>query len=892
MQQPPNLNDDGDSGRLEELLCDALAVLEFEGQNGLEQFLSQHPGEAAKLRTAVADLQRMQLIEQPPSQLPQSFGDFEIKGQLGAGGMGVVFLAEQTSLGREVALKVVRPELLLFEGARERFQREIEAVARLEHPAIVSILISGVADEVPYYVMPRLSGKNAETVALALADCDPRGLSGTDLQQAIASDGTEDPDGVFQGSYWQAVVKLVRKAALGIQHAHARGILHRDLKPSNLMLTANGQSIVLDFGLARARDDARLTRTGSTAGSPAYMAPEQVRGEPADERTDVYALAATMHCLLGLRPPFPVHDREQLRQRILASERQELRQRTGIPPELLMVINCAMDLERRHRYPSAQAFADDLLAVLVGQPIIARQLPLTVRARRFVQRHRTATVAAAVTLLFLALLPVVLLWQQQRAGEALSQQVHKTSAANTALQEANVSLQEQVARADRSVSVSIDSIERLLANVAKDKLRNLPATLAMGAQVLQDALELFAQLAPDERFRKRIELARLRTLTSLLEVEDTLGRLAAAGQTGQQVLHQIEAAFPENDLLPPGTRRLRAKAHRLLAGQSIKRDLRDSAQTHVDAARRDLEILVGIPKYRLDALEELSIVATVDSSLAMQDRDAVQAEAALRRAVSYAHQAQTPGKTSRTHQVARLNLCQFLRQTGRGPDALLLADEVLGELDQLPDVEYSWPVPRMVLAMARAQRFRALQFCDRKVDARTAFAPTIAALDDVIRDYPDAPDTRRLRAATRGNLARTLAITEDEFAESLLRLAIIDLEYVLQANPNDVTAHNFLIQQRRTFAYRLRRAQQWDDLEQIARDLGAMRGHGTHRETAARDLIRCASQPKSHSAEQLLDEAMVLLLASHRNGAKVLVDDALYAPLRDDPRFAELRGPK
>ncbi|MCA8949072.1 MAG: serine/threonine protein kinase, partial [Planctomycetes bacterium] len=583
-------DDNGAAEPLTELLAQALAALEADGEPGVERLLLRYPEDADELRAALAELRGTGLLDEPRSELPERFGDFALEGRLGAGGMGVVFRARQLSLGRLVALKVLRPELLLFEGARDRFQREIDAVARLEHPAIVPILASGLAGGVPYFAMPLLRGGSGDDVVAALAAADPRRLVGADLHAAIGGDAaTPDGDGVFANDYRQAVVRLVRKAALGIHHAHARGVLHRDLKPSNLMLTPDGQAIVLDFGLARGRDDARLTRTGSTAGSPAYMAPEQVRGEPADERTDVYALAATMHCLLGLRPPFPIACAEELRRRILAGEREDLRHRAGVPTELRLVLDRAMDLERHRRYPTALAFADDLQATLDGRAVTARRLPFAVRARRLVRRHRAVAAAVGVALLFLALLPLVLLWQQRRAAEVLTRQVDKTTAANSALAAANASLEEQVRRADRGVEVSIETVERLLANVAVDKLRNLPAALEMGADVLHDAIELFDRLVADERFRERIELARLRALYDLFELQDTLGRFDAAEQTAQQLQRGLAKWFAGAESVPAPVRLLLAKIHRLIASLRIKRGEMGSVAQHVEAARHGFE---------------------------------------------------------------------------------------------------------------------------------------------------------------------------------------------------------------------------------------------------------------------------------------------------------------
>lgn len=172
---------------LEDVLALALSAREEGGEAALEGYLATIGTLAPAVRAALAELRGCDLLEPVIAGLPPQLGDFRLREVLGAGGMGVVYLAEQVLLGREVALKVVRPELLFFEGARERFRREIEAVARLEHPAIVPILATGTADGIPYYAMPRLRGRSAESLIGALRDLEPKSLDARCLTALLAS---------------------------------------------------------------------------------------------------------------------------------------------------------------------------------------------------------------------------------------------------------------------------------------------------------------------------------------------------------------------------------------------------------------------------------------------------------------------------------------------------------------------------------------------------------------------------------------------------------------------------------------------------------------------------------------------------------------------------------
>jgi tetratricopeptide (TPR) repeat protein len=334
---------------------------------------------------------------------------------------------------------------------------------------------------------------------------------------------------------------------------------------------------------------------------------------------------------------------------------------------------------------------------------------------------------------------------------------------------------------------------------------------------------------------------------------------------------------------------LRAKVSRAIAGYALLQGDFDRAGERAAAARRDYERFVDDAERGRSILSELSLLDTVDATLALARGEVDAAEAAYRRAIANSGRAAELGEPYHLHRVAQLNLAKTLRQLQRYDEALALADDVLAdEAAVLADREMGWPVSRMVLAMARAERFRGLQLAERDTEARAAFPDVIAALDDVVRDYPDAADARTLRAATRANFARALRADEHELSVSLLDRAAEDLHHVLERNADDAQASHFLIQVLRTLAYRMRQEERWHRLEPVARELGELRAPGAHVETAARDLVRCAAAAEAARAERLLDEAMQLLLIAQQSGVDVLVDDELYAPLHADPRWAEL----
>jgi predicted Ser/Thr protein kinase len=209
-------------------------------------------------------------------QAPASLGPYEIKGVIGSGGMGVVYQGWDAQLNRSVAVKTLKPELAREPAFCERFLREARAVASLSHPNVTQIYFIGEENGCPFFAMEFLEGRPLD---------------------ALLREEGKLPSG--------RAIDLIRQAAVGLKAAAARGVIHRDIKPSNLVLTREGVVKVTDFGLAKiVVADSGLTLTGEVLGSPNYLAPEQASGAPADLRSDIYSLGATLYELLTGRPPF------------------------------------------------------------------------------------------------------------------------------------------------------------------------------------------------------------------------------------------------------------------------------------------------------------------------------------------------------------------------------------------------------------------------------------------------------------------------------------------------------------------------------------------------------------------------------------------------------------
>ncbi len=268
----------------------------------------------------------------PPAEL----GDFRMVREIGRGGMGVVYEAEQVSLGRRVALKILPGTSALDPRQRQRFRIESQAAAMLQHENIVPVFSVGSDRGVEFLAMPLIAGRSLAEVLThhrhPLGSAPPGDASSVRAAEPAAPPGL-DPEGLGApaGSrpYFRAVARLGLQAAQALDHAHALGVLHRDIKPSNLLVSGPLHLWVTDFGLARILDDPGPTRTGDVLGTLRYASPEQVRGdrETVDGRTDLYGLGVTLYELLTLRPAFDAPGREELLHRILASD--------SVPPRRL-----------------------------------------------------------------------------------------------------------------------------------------------------------------------------------------------------------------------------------------------------------------------------------------------------------------------------------------------------------------------------------------------------------------------------------------------------------------------------------------------------------------------------------------------------------------------------
>ncbi|MBI2932049.1 MAG: protein kinase [Planctomycetes bacterium] len=460
---------------------------------------------------------------------------YELIEELGSGAMAVVYRARDLALGRDVAVKILRHEYACDPQFLARMQREAQVVAKLDHPNIVRLY--DVREDA--LVMELVQGQRLQLDRLALPER----------------------------------LRVIEDVARAVHAAHEHGVVHRDLKPDNILMEPSGRVVLTDFGLAHLADArSRLTRSGAAVGTPLYMAPEQIRGEPADGRADVYSLGVMLYEAFAGRPPFMAHTIIELYKRVLHEEPPRL---PGAAPDFVTVCLRALAKDPRDRYTTAAAFADDLSRLRKGEAVSSRHISSWSRIARRIVRRKVA-----------GLIGIVVITLAFTAGIATLRLRHTQGK----LSEAQHVLLEQMR------ATSVTCLEATLDLRRIGKLDRMPENAAKLEEICQGVIHEMPYLAEPHYLRGRMLRVQMRYKEALNEQNQALAKDPFYGPAlyerivltaREQWCRGIKVRDPHRDVYWPAQKQ----------GEEIM-----DPPAELDQARSSAEVFAGQIKKDLDAL--------------------------------------------------------------------------------------------------------------------------------------------------------------------------------------------------------------------------------------------------------------------------------------------------
>jgi serine/threonine-protein kinase len=826
-----------------ELLADEFLARCKRGEKPtIKEYCDRHPALADEIRDVFEAVLMVEDLKPGPDDVSGSVGDsvrvngkrlervgdYRILCELGRGGMGVVYEAEQQALGRRVALKVM-PRTVAGDGsAQVRFQREAKAAARMHHTNIVPVFDVGQDGEHLYYAMQLIHGQGldlvihdlkrlrAHSTAVPAAD---RGagdgsiaeslVAGQFERENLAAAGPNDaaataayegsaPSSAMlpgqsdistatrnRGAYFRSVAQIGVQTAAALSYAHSRGIIHRDIKPANLILDTTGNVWVADFGLAKTGDGG-VTHTGDILGTVRYMSPERFRGQ-CDVRADVYALGMTLYELLTLKAAYYSGDRLKLIELIRQTEAASPRSvDSRIPLDLETIVMKAIDKDPKRRYQSADEMAEDLQRFVNDEPIKARRVGSAERFGRWCRRNPAVAGLIAAVLVLMAAGTAVSTWQAVAATRARAELAAK-----------NDELTAEQAKVQARFDMAVRAIETFHTGVSEDALLKNPEFKELRTKLLKEATGFYADL---EKLLAGTTDATSRTLLAkgyfqLGVLTERIGDRKEALAVHRKALavrrELAAAAGADVETRLDVARSLRQVGYLLrstgdpaeaLSAYREQRDLAASleAEAPADAVRAELAhghygvgVVLAQTGKPAEGLREFQEAVAIQQKLV----DANPAVTAYQRDLANSHN----------------SIGNVLRDTAKPEEALLEWRKAAAIQQNLVDANPAVTAYQRDLANSHNSIGNVLRNTEKRAEALQEFQNALAIQQKLTDANPAVTDYQSLLAGIHNNIGNVLRDTEKR-AEALqeYRKALVIQQKLADANPAVTQFQTFL----------------------------------------------------------------------------------------------------
>ncbi len=648
---------------------------------------------------------------------------YEILGELGHGGMGVVYKARHLQLKRLVALKMILAGEYAGAEQRARFRIEAEAVARLQHPHIIQIHEVGEHDGRPYCALEFVDGGN--------------------LAHKLA--GTPQPP--------QQAAGLVETLARAMQAAHAQHIVHRDLKPANVLLRTDGTPKITDFGLAKRLDvESAQTQSGALMGTPRYMAPEQAEGRTREigPAADVYALGAMLYEMLTGRPPFLGESTLDILYQVRFQEPvPPSRLQPKVPRDLETICLKCLHKEPRKRYTRALDLAEDLRRFQAGEPVWARPVSAAERGWRWCRRNRLVASLLAAVALVLVLGAILSTWQAVRATQAEAQARNNEAKAS-----------QERDRAEANFALAKEAVEKTITRVAEDERLKQADFHKLRRELLASALPFYEEFVRQPGADTKLEAERGRAYGRLAYVQQEIGEKEQAVKAYEQMLAifaRLAADFPD---VPQYRHELTNSYNNLGVlldhlGRQVKAEA--AHRTALEMRERLAADFPVVPEYRQDLAKSHGNLGILLLKLGKR----VEAEAACRAAVGLYERlaADFPAVPEYRHDLAksRNNLSSLLSDLGKWAEEEAGRRATTGILERLAADFPAVPGYRQELARSHHNLGYLLAGLGKQLEAEAAYRAALGLYERLAADFPAAPEYRQELAGSHNSLGLLLA---------------------------------------------------------------------------------------------------------------------------------------